>query len=147
LIEMFSTGDKKLTIYGPFDKHDPSYKTKVISAINENANVNYGGVLKHTEIVSTLSKYNTFYNISFSEGMPVAVLEAASIGLNLVLSNIPQHIDLGFPDVCYVDPEAPICEKIFEGISLINKNHVETYYSINSTVANYQKLYTELSNV
>jgi len=144
LIEMFSTGDKKITIYGPFDKHDPSYGDKVMQAINNNFNVSYGGILAHTEINATLSKYNTFYNISFSEGMPVSVLEAASVGLNLVLSNIPQHRDLKFHDAVYVDPYAPNVMENFKGKSVKNKMYVENNYSIQQTVDQYRKLYEQL---
>lgn len=146
LIEMFSSGDKKLTIYGPFDKHDPSYGDKVMQAINNNFNVSYGGILAHTEINATLSKYNTFYNISFSEGMPVSVLEAASVGLILVLSNIPQHRDLKFPDAVYVDPYAPNVMEHFRGKSIKNKMYVENNYSIQQTVDQYRRLYEQLIN-
>ena len=146
LIEMFSSTDKKLTIYGPFDKHDSSYQHKVMDSIHNNPSVFYGGILAHTDVIPTLSRYNTFYNISFSEGMPVSVLEAASVGLNLVLSDIPQHVDLEFPDVCYVNAESPHCDKEFKSASLNNKKHVETNYSIQNTVSKYRKLYEELSN-
>ncbi len=144
LIEMFSSTDKKLTIYGPFDKHDPSYQHKVMDAIDNNPSVFYGGILAHTEVIPTLSLYNTFYNISFSEGMPVSVLEAASVGLNLVLSDIPQHVDLEFPDVCYVNPKSPICNTKFDNVSFKNKEHVEKFYSINNTITNYRNIYSEL---
>jgi glycosyltransferase involved in cell wall biosynthesis len=146
LIEMFAPGEKKLTIYGPFDKHDKSYKEKVLAFINSTPNVSYGGVLEYSEILPTLGKYNTFYNISFSEGMPVSVLEAASVGLNLVLSNIPQHSDLGFPDVCYVNPDLPEVKDSFNGFSLNNKKHVESNYSLQKTVENYRNIYTQLKN-
>jgi hypothetical protein len=141
---MFSSGDKKLTLYGPFDKHDKSYKGKVLAAIDANANVSYGGVLSHTEIIPTLAKFNTFYNVSFSEGMPVAVLEAASVGLNLVLSNIPQHTDLKFPDAVYVDPHSFHIVENFSGKSMRNKNHVEKHYSIRRTLESYKRLYNEI---
>lgn len=144
LIKMFSSDNKKLTIYGPFDKHDKSYEEKVIAAIKSNPSVSYGGILKYTDILSTLSCYNTFYNISFSEGMPVSVLEAASVGLNLVLSNIPQHIDLAFTDVYYVNPFNPDCKCSFEGISENNKIHVIQQYSLSKTIENYRNLYENL---
>lgn len=146
LIEMFSSGGGELTIYGPFDKHDRSYEVKVMAAIVTKPNVSYAGVLAHTEILPTLAKYNTFYNISFSEGMPVSVLEAASVGLNLVLSDIPQHSDLKFPDAVYVTPHSPHIQNKFNGKSMNNKNHVENNYSIQQTVEHYRKLYAELSN-
>jgi len=144
LIEMFSSGEKYLTIYGPFDKHDLSYRDRVLSAIDANVNVSYGGILSHTEVLSTLSKFNTFYNISFSEGMPISVLEAASVGLNLVLSNISQHVDLKFPDVLYVNPHYPNVQRKFNSKSMSNKRHAEKNFSILHTVDAYRKLYNAL---
>ncbi|HQM43720.1 MAG TPA: glycosyltransferase family 4 protein [Smithellaceae bacterium] len=144
LIEMFSSGNKKLTIYGPFDKHDPSYEVKVMAAIKANPNVMYGGVLAHNAVLPTLATFNTFYNISFSEGMPVSVLEAASVGLNLVLSNIPQHSDLEFPDAAYVNPHEPHLQRNFYIKSIKNKEHVAANYSIQQTVDSYKQLYNTL---
>jgi len=146
LINMFRNSKYELTIYGAFDKYDPTFKQKVLQEISTQANIKYGGVIDYTDIIPTLSKFNTFYNISFSEGMPVSVLEAASVGLNLVLSNIPQHSDLKFPDAFYVNPYNPVLTSEFSGYSQKNKEHVETNYSLQQTVDNYRKIYQQLTS-
>lgn len=146
LIDLFRSGSKKLTIYGPFDKHDRAFEARIGDEISSCPNVAYGGVLRFDEIVNTLSRYNTFYNISFSEGMPVSVLEAASVGLNLVLSDIPAHRDLIFPDVIYVDPYAPKMKGTFEGISDRNKAHVESTFSLKQTIDGYKIIYLEANS-
>lgn len=145
LIEMFVNPNKTLTIFGPLDKHDEFYGNKVMEAIEKNSNVRYGGVLSYTDVIPTISKYNTLYNISFSEGMPISVLEAASVGLNLVLSNIPQHVDLNFPDVYYVDPYLPVDEAKFNGNSVKNIQYLEKNFSLEQTVINYITLYKQIT--
>lgn len=141
LIEMFCGSRNTLTIYGPMDKRDNHYSKQVKENIKKYPNVDYGGVLAYSDIIPTLSKYNTFYNISFSEGMPVSVLEAGSVGLNLVLSDIPQHKDLGFPDVYYVNPHSPTIQTRFCRNSIKNKNYAEKKYSLERTVNNYLNIY------
>lgn len=143
LISMFYGSDKSLMIYGPFDKRDASYNKTVLKEIENQHNIKYGGIVSHTEITSVLAKYNTFCNISFSEGMPVSVLEAASVGLNLILSDIPQHKDLKFPDVDYVDPFKTKFSRAFHNISSSNKAHVEKYFALDTTVNNYLSLYNK----
>lgn len=142
LISFFEINNSNLTIFGPFDKHDLSYKNLILDRINKNKNIFYGGILKYNEIQSTLSKFNVFCNFSFSEGMPVSVLEAASVGLNLILSNIHQHTSLQFFDVIFVDPYQPNHKEFnFNGPSKMNKQIVESKYSIQSTVNFYLDLY------
>jgi|SRR5690554_578366 len=147
LIEIFKNNEKELTIYGPLDNHNKKYGQKVIDEIQQNKNIKYGGVLPFSKVLTTLQEYNTFYNLSSSEGMPVAVLEAASLGMNLVLSDIPQHRDLEFKDVEYLDlkklnKQVP---PAFNSLSISNKNHTIKQYEIKETVSQYKKLYCKLS--
>lgn len=146
LIKAFRDQDKVLTIYGPLDSHNQNYGNAVLTEIKDSINVSYGGVLPFSKVIKTLSKYNTFYNLSSSEGMPVAVLEAASIGMNLVLSDIPQHRDLGFIDVKYVNLNNIRISKstVFKGSSKLNKNHTEKVFTISETAKKYKKLYEKL---
>lgn len=145
LIEMFDNKNKMLTIFGPVDKHDEFYVNQVMKAIEKNPNVKYGGVLSYSDVIPVIAKYNTLFNISFSEGMPVSVLEAASVGLNLVLSNIPQHRDLNFTDVYYINPCSPVDNSNFSGNSIKNKQHVEKNFPIGKTGKYYEDLYNQIS--
>src|SRR5690606_32067454 len=115
--------------------------------IDESAYVSYGGVLAHTDLFASLSKYGAFINPSFSEGMPVSVLEAASVGLMLVLSDIRQHRDLGFPDAVYVRPDADEIVGLDKigGYSAANVEVVKNRYSINSTCVRYEEIYSKIA--
>jgi glycosyltransferase involved in cell wall biosynthesis len=48
-----------------------------------------------------------FINASIHEGSSNAVLEAVGAGCSILLSDIPENRDFGFPDHCYFDPESP----------------------------------------
>lgn len=141
LLSFFTNKEQHITLYGPFDKHTPSYQKEMLDIINSMKNVKYGGVLAYNEILSTLSKYNTFCNLSFSEGMPVSVLEAASVGLNLVLSDIKQHKALNFEDVLYVDPNNVNGDIDFKSNSKANKARAVKEFSLNQTAEKYYELY------
>lgn len=145
LIRMFQGRRERLTLYGPFDQHRPSYREEILHALEEVSGASYGGVVPEADILVTLARYGGFVSVSLSEGMPVAVLEAASVGLRLVLSDISQHRDLGFPDVSYVDPLAPSLEGASGGYSAENRRHVETRFSIGATVDMYRSLYESTS--
>lgn len=146
LIDCFINKNATLDIYGPFDKHMPEYEEQVISKINNINNVSYKGVLSYDSVIKTLLNYNTFCNFSYSEGMPVAVLEAASVGMNLILSNIPAHKKLEFPDVYYVDTCNPKLDDFFKnGYSVLNFNHQREYYSIQQMQKKYWEAYEQFS--
>lgn len=49
-----------------------------------------------------------YINASIHEGSSNAVLEAIGAGCSILLSDIPENRDFGFPDHCYFDPESPI---------------------------------------
>lgn len=143
LVKLFKASKKNLTIYGPFDAKNETFNELVLKELESCENVQYKGSLKFDEIFSTLKEYNTFYNISFSEGMPVSVLEAASVNLNLVLSNIPQHMDLNFPDVIYVNPNNPEVNTDFAANgNKTNKTHLEENFSLDNTVKLYKHIYS-----
>ncbi|MGQ0532242.1 MAG: glycosyltransferase family 4 protein [Caulobacteraceae bacterium] len=46
-------------------------------------------------------------NASMHEGSSNAVLEAIGAGCSILLSDIPENRDFGFPDHCYFDPHSP----------------------------------------
>ncbi|MGD9967366.1 MAG: glycosyltransferase family 4 protein [Hyphomonadaceae bacterium] len=48
-----------------------------------------------------------YINASMHEGSSNAVLEAIGAGCSILLSDIPENRDFGFPDHCYFDPHSP----------------------------------------
>jgi glycosyltransferase involved in cell wall biosynthesis len=55
------------------------------------SNIHVLGYVPHQEIWPLLRAADAFISLSFYEGLPLAVLEAASFGLPLILSDIPAH--------------------------------------------------------
>ena len=146
MINFANINNINLDIYGPFDKHDPSYEKKVMTLISKCSKIHYKGVLSHDQIFPTLSSYKCFINFSFSEGMPVSVLEAGSVGLSLFLSNIKQHTSLNFPSAKYFDPNN-LVDKI--NVSSIvsspkNKLHAQKNFLLSLTVRKIYNIYLRL---
>lgn len=48
-----------------------------------------------------------YVNASLHEGSSNAVLEAISAGCSILVSDIPENRDFGFPEHCYFDPNSP----------------------------------------
>lgn len=149
IIDWFRGQSASLTVFGPIDDRSADYGQRVLNAIEGLPNVTYGGTLSHADLFAKLSEYGAFINASFSEGMPVSVLEAASVGLPLVLSDIQQHRDLGFPDCVYVSPSAESADFLagFGGYSRANQGLARGSFSIRAACARYEAIYRkELRN-
>jgi len=135
-----------LDLYGPLDQHDPDFVSEVLHVLSACRYVRWRGPIPFGEVRQTLQEYRVFVNPSFSEGMPVSVLEAAAEGLYLVLSDIPQHRLLQFPACHYVDPH----HMSFDGLvgnlldGAANYGHVRQKYGIENMVASYLKVYQEV---
>ena len=133
----------ELDLYGPFDKHDPGYRISVLNLLDRCEHVRWRGVVPFDEVRQTLAQYRVFVNPSFSEGLPVSVLEAAGEGLHLVLSDIPPHRLLGFPSCCYIDPFrldlANIPWSTLDGEQ--NYEHVRTAFSLDGMIQAYEEIY------
>ncbi len=104
LVRAAQRANLPLDIYGPLDGHDPRKAKEFLDQVAACPSVRYRGALPASAVRETLSRYTTFISLSFSEGLPVAVLEAAAESLHLVLSDIPAHRNLGFPQCRYLDP-------------------------------------------
>jgi glycosyltransferase involved in cell wall biosynthesis len=60
------------------------------------------------DVWSLLKGSKCFVSLSYSEGEPNAVLEAAALGCPLIVSNIPSHRSLeGLCSMTFVEPESP----------------------------------------
>jgi len=96
-------------------------------------------------VLDTVKQYRAFLNVSISEGLPLSVLEAASCGMPLILSNIPQHKLLKMPVATYINkkkPELPYPEEIKSGEE--NRQYVIDNFSNESMGREYKKIYDSL---
>ena len=145
LINAAESSKITLDLYGPFDRHDPAYCTEVARQISCSSYVQWKGAVPFDATRKTLSMYRVFVNVSFSEGLPTSVLEASAEGLYLVLSDIPQHRLLEFPECIYVDPNNVLLTKavLEKKYGLANRAHVNQFFSVNSMVQAYRKIYEE----
>lgn len=136
----------QFTVFGPLDKRDNNFTNSFNEAVIEGS-ISYGGVVKSENVPVVLSKFSFLVNLSFSEGLPVAVLEAASQGLFLVLSDIPAHRSLNFPDCIYVDPYSEDIKNIDYTIlkpSVRNRDWARERFSLQSMVDKHARLYREV---
>jgi glycosyltransferase involved in cell wall biosynthesis len=132
----------ELDLYGPFDPRDKRFRQQVMRELESTTCVRWKGPVSFKDIGRLLSQYRTFVNPSLSEGLPVSVLEAASCGLYLVLSDIPQHRQLRMPQCSYVSPyELRLPELAFRGRGDENRRHVLECFSIGRMIRAYIGVY------
>jgi glycosyltransferase involved in cell wall biosynthesis len=145
LIDAAETAGIDLDLYGPFDRRDEGFKAKVMEKLERATHVQWRGSLSHDQVYQTLRRYRTLINVSYSEGMPVSVLEAAACGLNLVLSDIPQHRVLGMPVAAYVATDDLLLHsaaQLPEGGA--NRRHVGDFFEVTRMADRYRAIYREM---
>lgn len=102
LIEAFSrvkSEGLKLVIAGDSDFPD-EYSEELKRQARE-AGVVLTGFVKGQKLHSLLTNARCFVLPSSHEGLPIALLEAMSYGLPVVVSDIPANLEVGLPDKCY----------------------------------------------
>jgi glycosyltransferase involved in cell wall biosynthesis len=133
-----------LDLYGPFDPRDTIYRLEVLKAVEGGGNVTLKGPVSFERVQHVLSQYKVFVSMSFFEGLPVSVLEAAAAGLYLVLSDIPEHRLLRMPQCMFVPP----ANLTFDGLAIhaadggrLNREHVAQHFDIDNMIDSYKNIY------
>ena len=102
LIEAFSrvkSEGLKLVIAGDSDFPD-EYSEGLKRQAREAGGV-LTGCVKGQKLHSLLTNARCFVLPSSHEGLPIALLEAMSYGLPVIVSDIPSNLEVGLPDKCY----------------------------------------------
>lgn len=103
LIHAFSKlgrNDLKLVLVGAADR-ETDYSRKVAEAAARTGNVILAGKRKGAELRDLLENAAVFALPSSHEGLPIALLEAMSHGVRVVVSDIEGHRDMGLPEDSY----------------------------------------------
>ena len=90
----------KLVLVGGHVEHDPYYAT-VRSAAAGDPNVVFAGQKTNAALCEIYSNAGIFVLPSSHEGLPIALLEALSYGLSVLVSDIEPHKEIGMAEGCY----------------------------------------------
>ncbi len=89
----------QLVLVGDAD-HKTEYSEKLIQLAKDNQVV-LTGFIKGEKLKQIYSHAKLFVLPSYHEGLPIALLEAMSYGLKVLVSDIPAHIEVNLPDDYY----------------------------------------------
>jgi glycosyltransferase involved in cell wall biosynthesis len=90
--------DSKLVIVGDAD-HKDEYSSRLRKEASER--LIFTGFVRHEMVKLLLENASLFVLPSYNEGLPIAALEAAAVGVPILLSDIEPNRDLGFPSMNY----------------------------------------------
>lgn len=89
-----------LVLVGDAD-HEDAYSEKLKKQAYSNPNIISTGFLSGVTLHSLFSQAGLFVLPSYHEGLPIALLEAMSWSLPILVSDIPANLEPGLPEECY----------------------------------------------
>jgi glycosyltransferase involved in cell wall biosynthesis len=127
---------------------------RIRSRFRKKSNIHTLGYFSHRYLPIPLKAADAFISLSCYEGLPLAVLEAASFNLPLILSNIPAHkwiLDAGAGHGILVNPCSFTHEEIVSFIDCLDKckyapRTLKEQFSWSSIVEKYMQLFNDFSN-
>lgn len=139
----------KLVIIGDAD-HPTKYSEELKSAVKDNENIHLTGFIKGDELSSIFSHAATFVMPSYHEGLPIALLEAMSYSLPVIISDIPANKEVGLDKDSYfktgsVNDLAQLLEYSFlKEFSAINYSKYLENYQWNDIAIKTENVYERL---
>ena len=129
-VQLFNLINKRrnitLDIFGSFDPD--SIKPEIEELIIQDPNVNYLGFLKQNHMPEIIPKYSHIILVSYSEGLPMAVLEAMSYGCIPIISS-ECNLKEGIEEFGY------ICEHSVEYIYTALTHSINDFSTYNEQLA------------
>ena len=120
-----------LVLVGDAD-HPDAYSEKLKKQALNNPNIIATGFLRGEKLHSLFSQAGLFVLPSYHEGLPIALLEAMSWSLPILVSDIPANVEPGLPAECYFPTgnTAALAEKLkaWEGSQRIDYSHLLAKY-------------------
>ncbi|MEJ5071312.1 glycosyltransferase family 4 protein [Enterobacter ludwigii] len=89
-----------LVLVGDAD-HEDDYSVRLKKQAFNNPNIISTGFLRGVTLHSLFSQAGLFVLPSYHEGLPIALLEAMSWSLPVIVSDIPANLETGLPSGCY----------------------------------------------
>jgi glycosyltransferase involved in cell wall biosynthesis len=89
-------GEYQLVIAGDAD-HETDYSRNLKQMIGKNPRIIHTGYITGEPLRQVFSHARLFVLPSFHEGLPIALLEAMSYGLPVLVSDIPANLEVGLP--------------------------------------------------
>jgi len=102
LIESFwrSSVGGQLVIAGDAD-HETEYSRQIKEMAKSDERIILTGYITGDDLLGVFRYARLFVLPSYHEGLPIALLEAMSYGLDVLVSDIPANLEVGLPDECY----------------------------------------------
>jgi glycosyltransferase involved in cell wall biosynthesis len=102
LIDAFAkiSGDQQLVIAGDAD-HETEYSWELKKKAAADSRIVMTGYITGEYLNQVFSHAKQFVLPSYHEGLPIALLEAMSYDIPLLVSDIPAHQEIELPDYCY----------------------------------------------
>ena len=95
-----SEGSLPLVIAGDAD-HDSQYCRSIKAEAEASDDIILTGFISGSELAEVFSNAKLFVLPSYHEGLPIALLEAMSFGLDPLVSDIPAHTEVALAPNCY----------------------------------------------
>jgi glycosyltransferase involved in cell wall biosynthesis len=136
--------EHKLVLVGDTD-YPTEYSNKLKSLAKEN-NIVLTGFIKGEKLNQIFSFARLFIMSSFEEGLPIALLEAMSYNIDVLVSDIPANLQIGLDKEDYykVDDEEDLKGNIIKKLS---EYRTRSFNEILSVRFNWDKIAIETNNI
>jgi glycosyltransferase involved in cell wall biosynthesis len=120
----------KLVIAGDVDIADDY--SRYLKSIAKERDVVLTGFVKGEKLFTLLSNATLFVLPSSHEGLPIALLEAMSYDLPVLVSDIPANKEVNLPPACYFHYDGPTPDNLTQALSLRLQNLTTPEYDLSA---------------